>query len=228
MENRFFPLPFQFDVEKLKNDLAICEAQQWALHFNKNDYAGDWTGISLRSASGASGDINSVAPEGFQDTPLLQQCGYFREILDSFLFEKECVRLLALAPGSTIKEHRDRGLSYENGCFRLHIPIITDEKVDFIVDNTRLQMEAGSLWYANFDLPHSVHHHGAMRRIHLVIDGLRNEWTDRLFGECGYDFELEARQKTYDDATKALIIEQLKRMDSDVARGIIAQLQETG
>ena len=224
MDNRFFPLPFSFDVEKLKADLALCEAQHWALHFNPNDYAGDWTGISLRSTSGAATDIKTIALNGFQDTPLLQQCGYFRQVLDSLHFEKEAVRLLALAPGSTIKEHRDRGLSYENGLFRLHIPITTDEKVDFVVDGTRLQMEAGQLWYANFDLPHSVHHRGEKRRIHLVIDGLRNAWTDEVFEKSGFDFELEKRQHAYDDKTKALIIEQLRKMDTDTARALILSL----
>lgn len=223
MDNRFFPLPFQLDINRLRTDLSACESLHWAQHFNKNDYAGDWTGISLRSPSGMTNDITAAARE-YQDTPLLAQCPYFREILDSLRFEKETVRLLALAPGSTIKEHRDQGLSYEQGCFRLHIPIMTDDGVDFIVDNTRLQMDAGQCWYANFDLPHSVRHTGATRRIHLVIDGLRNEWTDQLFGKAGYDFNLEAKKKEYDDDTKAQIIELLSKMDNEAARAIIAKL----
>ncbi|MBC7775302.1 MAG: aspartyl/asparaginyl beta-hydroxylase domain-containing protein [Phycisphaerae bacterium] len=225
MDNRFFSLPFQFNTEKLAADLATCEAQQWAMHFNKNDYAGDWTGIALRSATGNSIDIKAVPGQAFQDTPLLAQCPYFREILDTLEFQKETVRLLALAPGSVIKEHRDQGLGYEHGCFRLHIPITTDDQVSFIVDKTRLPMGAGQCWYANFDLPHSVLHEGNTRRIHLVIDGTRNEWTDRLFGEIGYDFDLEAQQKEYDDATKAQMIEHLSMMDTDAAREIIARLE---
>jgi len=225
MDNRFFPLPFQFDTEKLAEDLAVCEAQQWASHFNKNDYAGDWTGIALRSVTGNPVDINAVTGSAFQDTSLLAQCPYFQEILDLLKFEKETVRLLALAPGSVIKEHRDRGLGYEHGCFRLHIPIITDDQVSFIVDKTRLPMDAGQCWYANFDLPHSVLHEGNTRRIHLVIDGTRNTWTDQLFEKCGYDFELELKQKEYDDATKAQMIEHLSKMDTDAAREIIARLE---
>ncbi|MFN0212890.1 MAG: aspartyl/asparaginyl beta-hydroxylase domain-containing protein [Saprospiraceae bacterium] len=223
MDNRFFTLPFQFDTTKLAADLATCEAQEWAMHFNKNDYAGDWTGIALRSASGNARDINAVNTKTFQDTPLLVQCPYFQEILDSLQFEKETVRLLALAPGSIIKEHRDRGLCYENGFFRLHIPITTDEQVSFVVDNTRLDMKAGQCWYANFNLLHSVKHEGTTRRIHLLIDGKRNDWTDRLFGSCGYNFELEKQKTGPDAATKAQIIKHLRLMDNDAARDILAQ-----
>ncbi|MFN0175586.1 MAG: aspartyl/asparaginyl beta-hydroxylase domain-containing protein [Saprospiraceae bacterium] len=225
MDNRFFPLPFQFNTAKLAADLATCEAQQWAMHYNKNDYSGDWTGIALRSATGNAVDINAVNTSSFQDTPLLAQCPYFQELLDTLQFEKDTVRLLALAPGSVIKEHRDRGLGYEHGCFRLHIPITTDEQVSFVVDNTRLDMKAGQCWYANFNLPHSVKHEGSTRRIHLVIDGTRNEWTDQLFGACGFDFELEKKGKEYDAATKAQMIAHLRLMDNDAVRALIAQLE---
>jgi len=225
MDNRFFKLPLQFDLALLSADLAACEARQWVDHFNKNDYDGNWTGISLRSASGEAQDIKASVSHAFGDTSLLGDCPYFREILASFPFEKETVRLLALAPGSVIRAHRDAGLGYPHGCFRLHIPITTDEKVQFTVDGCNLNMGAGECWYANFDLPHSVRHEGSVRRIHLVIDGLRNEASDALFGSAGYDFELEKKQKEHDPATKAAMIEHLKLIDSDAARSLIAQLE---
>jgi hypothetical protein len=137
----------------------------------------------------------------------------------------ETVRLLALSPGSIINEHRDMGLGYEDGRFRLHIPITTDADVSFVVDGCRLQMDAGQCWYANFSLPHAVHHNGTRRRIHLVIDGLRNDWTDRLFASAGYNFQLEKQSKGYDHATKMGMIKQLRMMDTDTARAIIASLE---
>ena len=226
MDNRFLLLPLQFDVRLLIDDLATCEAEQWTAHFNQNDYAGDWSGIALRSASGSTTDINTVAPHAFTDTPLLGRCPYFRTILDGFACGIETVRLLALSPGSVIKEHRDLGLGYEHGRFRLHIPITTDSDVAFVVDGSRLQMDAGQCWYANFSLPHSVQHHGTTRRIHLVIDGLRNEWTDQLFERSGYSFEVENESRKYDSATRKAMIKQLRLMDTDTARALIAQLEQ--
>lgn len=225
-DNRFFQLPFRFDPEKLLSDLAVCEQEHWKAHFNTQDYNGEWNGIALRSATGSPTDIHTIAPVSFSDTPLLSRCPYFREILDQWKCEIESVRLLALTPGSSIKEHRDPGLGYDEGRFRLHIPILTDPNVLFIVDGCHLTMETGQCWYANFSLPHSVEHRGSRRRIHLVIDGVRNEWTDRWFAKAGYDFETERRSKAFDPATKSAMIRQLLGMDSDAARAILATLQK--
>ena len=226
-DNRFFTLPLLFDVQKLADDLAVAEAQQWTNHFNQKDYDGQWTGIALRSATGESQNINAVTEIKYQDTPLLSVCPYFREIVEMMQCEVESVRLLALMPGSEIKTHRDQGLGYQYGCFRLHIPIITDENVDFVVDGEKLDMQPGTLWYANFDLPHSVKHTGTTRRIHLVIDGKRNVWTDELFGQAGYDFSKENKQEKYDAETTENMIAHLREMGTDTALALIEQLQQS-
>ena len=57
-------------------------------------------------------------------------------------------------------------------------------------------MQAGSAWYANINLPHSVQNKGKNDRIHLVIDCLRNDWSDKLFASMGYDFDYEKKEKT--------------------------------
>jgi len=225
--DRFLLLPLAYNVNALLQDLAICEAYNWSKHYNTTDYAGDWKGISLRSASGASENILAKQSDCFLDTPLLQQCDYFREIIIGFHCSLETIRLLALAPGSHIKTHRDQGLSYSAGCFRIHIPIITDTEVEFVVDGEQLPMQAGECWYANFDLPHSVTHKGRTRRVHLVIDGVRNEWTDNLFGDAGYDFLEESKPKKYDEKTKALMIEQFRAMGTETALRLIQELQKT-
>ncbi len=126
MKNAFFKLPFQFDEQRLLNDLEVCLSENWKKHFNSQDYEGSWTSIALRSPSGKSDDIFTVAKENtYFDTPLLQKCNYFKEIIESFECAKETVRLLRLSPNSVVKEHNDFQLGYEYGIFRLHIPIKT-------------------------------------------------------------------------------------------------------
>ena len=227
MKNRFFKLPIHFDEPRLVQDLNTCIQQNWSNHFNEKDYTGEWSGISLRSASGNASDILSTPnTKGYADTALLKQCPYFQEIIELFACEKEAIRLLALTPGSHIKEHRDLGLAYEFGVFRLHIPIITDELVAFKVDGTNLKMDAGDCWYANFDLPHSVEHHGSVRRIHLVLDCQRNAWSDALFQEAGYDFEEEKQPQKHQQSVKIQMIQSLELMNTDTARQLIAQLKK--
>jgi hypothetical protein len=218
-------LPFTFDVQLLLSDMRICSALTWRKHFNNSDYSGDWTSIALYSASGDAEDIHTFGGT-FQPTALLNQCSCFPEVISSFACDKESVRLLNLAAGSVIHEHRDRGLRYEEGTFRLHIPLQTNPDVDFIVGGQRMDMQAGECWYANFDLPHSVHNRSNENRVHLVIDCLRNEWSDALFGAAGYDFQREKEVLAPDQKTTLAMIAELERLNTDTSRAMIAELKK--
>jgi hypothetical protein len=223
MKNRFFRLPFAFDLTRLIADLETCRTVEWPQHFNKTDYSGQWSSIALRSASGTETDIRAH-PGAYLNTPLMRNCPYFQHILDLFDCPKEAVRLLALAPGSRIHEHRDSQTSYEYGFFRIHIPIETGNDVAFRVDGTVLPMAAGECWYANFDLLHSVHNNGRCDRVHLVLDCRRNAWSDELFEEAGYDFSEEHRNHQPSSAMKQQIIAELNRQNTETARKLIDQL----
>jgi hypothetical protein len=216
---------FLFNQQKLLYDLALCQATKWPLHFNKNDFTGYWSSFALRSISGKESDILATPNASFQDTPTLAKCGYFREIIASFLCKKEAIRLLSLSPNSYIKEHKDADGGYEDGFFRIHIPLQTNEKVIFTVNQHVLPMQAGECWYANFNLPHFVSNTGDNERIHLVIDCLRNDWSDELFGSIGYDFDTEKKNK-YDLKTKLMMIEQLSLMKTETAENLIAELKK--
>jgi hypothetical protein len=208
---RFLRLPLSFDPARLRDDLMRCVGAEWTMHVNQRDYAGAWTGIALRSASGKPSDLLSVAGvDGYCDTPLLAHCRYFSEVLDTLECEKETVRLLRLAPGSVIHDHRDRGASYGEGFFRVHIPITTNERTHFVVDGETLPMQPGDCWYADFGLLHSARNDGATDRVHLIIDGRRNAWSDRLFEVAGYDFAAEAEERRLAPDTRRLIIAELR------------------
>ncbi len=218
-------LPVLYDVGRLVGDLQICLRSAWTDHFNRQDYQGDWNSVALYSVSGNAEDIMTSGEGTFIATRMLSSCAYFKEILDNLSFEKESVRLLRLAAGSVVLEHRDRGLAYENGVFRLHIPLQTEADVDFVVGGKRMEMTAGECWYANFDLPHSVNNRSMNDRVHLVIDGIRNEWTDNLFRQAGYDFEEEQKVLAPDDATFDAMVAALEQMNTETSRKIIEELK---
>lgn len=222
-KNSFLKLPFDFDPLKLQNDLSVCLELNWNQHFNQNDFSGDWSGIALRSSSGKETDILSHPGSGFKDTRLLDTCSYFKEVGSVFECDKETIRLLRLAPGSNIKEHRDRGAGYPFGNFRVHIVIRTHPDVSFIVAGEKVPMKTGECWYADFDQPHSVVNNSNEDRVHLIIDCIRNEWSDKLFAEAGYDFSLEKTQP--DDETFNRMLSELDRMDSITSREIILKLK---
>lgn len=227
MKNNFLKLPFLFDTARLKHDLNLCAEFSWNNHFNKNDYSGNWTSISLRSASGLETDIYSHPnTKEYTNTPALEKCTYFQSIINSFECEKETIRLLSLSPNSSIKEHTDAQAGYEYDFFRIHVPITTNENVSFIVGGLEVPMKEGECWYANFNLPHSIKNNGSTNRVHLIIDCKRNEWSDKLFKETGYDFEYEKKLKDYDVETKKRMIEELSKMKTETASQLIEKLQK--
>jgi aspartyl/asparaginyl beta-hydroxylase (cupin superfamily) len=213
-----------FDIHLLENDLAIALEQNWHNHYNSSDYSGDWKIIALRSENGNESTITAKDSHHYQDTELLSHCWYFKQILDGFLCEKQAVRLMQLAPQSKIKTHRDYNLGYEDGVFRVHVPIQTNNDVSFIVDNHHIPMKEGECWYANFNLPHSVENMGQLPRIHLVIDCIRNAWSDEMFAASGFDLsKTDKNAIRNEDIPK--IISQLEMMDTDAARVIIEELR---
>jgi hypothetical protein len=176
-------LPFQFDRARLAGDLARVPSEDWVPHYNTNDFGGDWSGAALRSRSGQRRDLNALSFDGapFRGTSLLDLCPYFREVLDAFSCRQHAARLLSLAPGSFIREHSDHTLDFEDGRVRIHVPIQTNDAVEFYVSGERLLMEEGGAYYINVNLPHRVNNRGASARIHLVIDAEVNDWVREVF-----------------------------------------------
>lgn len=212
---RSIKFPMFFDPERLKADVRKIINKKWTNHYNTNDYSGKWTSIALMSQNGKSDSIFALpsGDEKLVPTEIMESCTYFQEILDSFLFEKTAVRLLKLDVGAEVKPHTDNCLGYEDGCFRLHIPIITNSEVEFILDGNRLVMNEGECWYIDANFTHSVANRGTEDRIHLVIDGLRNEWTDNLFFKHASQNEFIRPPAQTSEKEKQLIIAELRRMN---------------
>ncbi len=175
--------PFRFDIDSLHRDLAVARTSDWPRHYNEQDYGGNWSGIALRSSTGASEWLiaGPVPGQPFRDTPLLDRCPYFAEVLSAFQCPLRAVRLLSLAPQSFIREHSDYALGYDDGEIRVHVPIQTGPDVEFYVAGERLLLEEGHSYFLNVNLPHRVNNRGSFERIHLVIDAEVNDWVHNLF-----------------------------------------------
>ncbi len=180
---RCLRLPFQFDPTRLRADLARIAPGEWIPHMQRRHYDGEWSGAPLRSPGGAAGNLVPDARDGteFRDTALLARCPYFRAVLANFPCPLQAVRLLRLHAGSSIAEHIDHALDFDEGEVRLHIPIVTSDAVRFYLDGARLVMAPGECWHTNVNLPHSVDNHGTTDRVHLVIDCRVDAWLRGVF-----------------------------------------------
>lgn len=224
--NIAFRLPCVFDSALLKQDIETATQHSWKAHHNAADYAGSWQSLALRSISGTEDDARAQAGAPYHNTPLLEKLPYLRQVMTQFHCPLEAVRLLRLAAGSEIKEHRDPFGGYADGCLRIHVPVETNPDVVFLVGGERWAMQEGECWYADFSLPHRVTNYGKTDRIHLVIDGIRNAWTDELFRSAGYDFAAEAASRRPDKQVVLRTIAELQQQDSEHARRLAEKLAQ--
>jgi len=202
----------QYDVEQLQSDLAIARQSSWQNHYVKDNYEGNWSLIPLISPGGVSNNGFAFQKDGAAPKPTetLLSCRYFNEVINAFPFPIVSARLMRLAAGSYIKPHTDHCLGYEDDSFRLHIPIVTNPQLEFILGGERLVMAAGSLWYINANYEHSVANKGETDRVHLVIDGERNDASDEMFYAMAAPEDLLTPKKQYSEEERAAIIEQMK------------------
>lgn len=222
----FLRLPLPVDLEGLRADLARCLELDWPAHFNARDYAGGWWSLALRSPSGLATDVSAhpdpKAPP--RDTPLLARCPHVAALLARLGCRTESVRLLRQAPGGEIKPHRDPGLAYRDGVFRLHVPLVCDDGVEFVVDGLRVPMRPGECWYADFSRTHAVVHRGATERVHLVIDCVRDATTDAWFLAAGLD-PAELAPTPMPDDVRRWVVAELRRQGTPTAMALASTME---
>ena len=144
---KYLQLPFYFDVTLLKAEVATLDKTSWQLHYQKLHYEGEWTALPLRSVDGRADNVIISPLQGsqYQDTFFLNQCPYLQEVLAHFKCPLLAVRLLKLKAGAIIKEHKDAELYFEKEEIRMHIPVVTNDKVEFYLGPAVYSLD--SVWY---------------------------------------------------------------------------------
>ncbi|MFD5824420.1 aspartyl/asparaginyl beta-hydroxylase domain-containing protein [Lentzea sp. NPDC060358] len=178
------------DTDLLMADLAaLSDSEFWALQRSFKDGAVveesdvDWKVLPLRAPGG---DLQRTDPGGpgrdrFADTPLMAKAPYLGRVLSELGTELRSVRLMALAPGVAVEEHSDTPLGLLYGYVRLHIPLVTNPGAVLVLDGVEQRWQPGTLWYGDFERPHSLRNTGDRTRIHLVADCAINDELLSLF-----------------------------------------------
>jgi aspartyl/asparaginyl beta-hydroxylase (cupin superfamily) len=223
---KYLQLPFYFDVKKMQEELLQIDHNAWQLHYQKLHYEGDWSAIPLRSVNGDASNI-FISPEAnpqYKDTVFLDKCTYFKEVLSTFKCTLLAVRFLKLNAGAVIKEHKDADLCYEKGEIRIHIPVVTNDQVEFYLDKEKMLIQEGDCWYMNFNLPHSLNNKSKVNRVHLVIDAVVNDWVHELFAQhCSNKKIMD--EPGYDDRTRIDIIAGLRELNTETSNRIADELE---
>lgn len=84
------------------------------------------------------------------------------------MFINKCL-IPRLRPNMEIPEHIDVADSFTYS-HRIHVPLITNPDVVFMIDGVHCVMEEGKAYEINNKAPHSVVNNGTTPRIHLLFD----------------------------------------------------------
>jgi hypothetical protein len=76
--------------------------------------------------------------------------------------------LTTVHPGEYVPEHVD--MMPENWIVRIHVPLITNPKAEFIVDSVSNHLEVGMSYRINPEIPHAIRNGGSAPRVHLMFD----------------------------------------------------------
>jgi hypothetical protein len=154
----------------------------WVDHVNQKDYQGGWDVLPLRcqrqhvDAHPILQGFAIATGDEWENLSVLAHCPLLSAVIAYLQCPVKAARLMRLKAGAEIHPHRDAGLGIEYGEARLHMPIQTSDAVEFYVNQKRIPMEAGELWYINADQVHEVYNRGDEDRINLVIDCVANDW----------------------------------------------------
>lgn len=226
---KYLQLPFRFDAGRIRDEMQQIDGAGWKAHFQKLHYEGEWSAVPLRNTDGEPGNIHIAPLEDtvYMDTPLLGNCPYIRSVLEHFKCRLKAVRLLKLNAGAIIKEHKDNELRFESGMVRMHVPVITNDLVEFYLDNERLRLREGECWYMNFNLPHRISNPGPDDRIHLVIDAEVNDWVKDLFaGDDIVNRKDMAEPDPFDIETKKTIVRHFREMNTPKSHELADALEK--
>ena len=182
-----------FDPKKLQADLEAAQSQFRSAPQAGGYHDGSWTGIALKAINGDFKNTMAMSFTNVDYTEVMDHCPYFKEILDSMPFPVGVTRILFLPPGKKIGKHTDRGFSWENGHVRLHIPIVTSQKVQFNIGEESVHWPAGQFWFGDFNQPHWLDNQSDIVRVHIVMDCFVTTELLSLFPETALE---QIRQST--------------------------------
>jgi hypothetical protein len=184
------------DLDRLRDEVALAEQQ----HEYTNKAFHGWSSIPLRSINGMTGAEASAAngmhasadASLFRDTSIMESTPYIRELVQRCAGTDTGagvlkVRLMKLAAGKCIAEHRDRFEGSGNSIIRLHIPIVTHRKVHFFVNGKQYHMDTGELYRIDVSQRHAVKNLSReCDRIHLVFDVCRTVQTEKWLNSISH------------------------------------------
>ena len=187
-------LPLRIDAARLRAEVEALPESMWETRGGRLGPHDAARAIFLRGYAPAEGRHMPV-----EDREPLALVPYVREIIAELLPAPPQRCLLALLPaGAIVPPHHDNG-PYFLKTIRIHVPVITHDKVWMYCGGRVYRMLPGEVWALNNSAEHAVWNaDAALPRTHLICDFLPTPELAELLGraerELGVvDAEVEAR-----------------------------------
>ena len=164
----FLQLPKLFDAERLAEEVQALPASAWVPH------PGQYPGNDAVLLVTPGGEATNAFAGPMAPTEHLLKCRYMMEIMAEIGGVWGRSRLMGLAPGAQVPAHVDVGYYWRTHT-RIHIPIVTNDKVLFTCADETVHMDAGDCWIFDSFRMHNVQNGGTAKRIHLVLDTVGGE-----------------------------------------------------
>jgi mannose-6-phosphate isomerase-like protein (cupin superfamily) len=232
---KYIQIPVQFNAGLLQAEVAGIQHDYWKLHYQHKDYQGHWSALPLRSMGGDVHNTYALHPSAitnpllqYKNTALLEHKEYLNQVINYFECEKTSIRLMKLGAGAIIQPHQDTDMHFESGEARIHIPVQTNEQVEFYIEDERILMPEGTCWYLNLSLTHRVNNGGTTDRIHLVIDCIVNDWMKELFaGQKAVHSSTPLHTQPLSPEQAQQMIAELRRLNTATSNELANQLEKT-
>jgi hypothetical protein len=159
-------LPLSIDVARLRAEVEALPETMWESRAGRLGPHDAARAIFLRGYAPAEGRGKPVEDrEAFAHVP------YAREIITTLLPAPPQRCLLARLPaGAQVPAHCDNGAYFLRN-IRIHVPVVTHERVFMYSDGRIYTMRPGEVWALNNSIWHAVWNADAtLARIHLICD----------------------------------------------------------
>jgi len=164
LETEFVRLPYRFDAERLRAELDALGDSGWRPH--PQGHKGNWS-IPLVAVGGDP--ANDDTRGEMLPTPALERCPYFRQVMATLGAPVGRSRLMLIEGEGEALSHVDTHYYWAQRV-RVHVPIRTNSRVEFLCGGRSVHMNAGEAWIFDNWQSHNVLNPAADRRVHLVID----------------------------------------------------------
>ena len=167
----------KINIESLKNKIKLFNKEKWdEFDFRQKSFEVHKKTRTIPLIFDT--DFRMENPTYLKDYSLFsEELNSCEKILHNFYGKGFLIRaiLVSLKARCNIDPHVDGGNSLEK-CFRVHLPIITNNKVKFTVGGETKIFQEGELWEINNSGKlHSVENHSDEDRIHLILDWITQQ-----------------------------------------------------